>query len=335
MALSSTHIDPVVGEKIIFDDCQDSGRSDWEAAQGHEHAFRRVLADLGLDATFPIRLSHVQGSANVEISVFDQDIRRLSSPNLLIPIDTTSEPDVRVIRSTLMASIGQLIAEKEALIEMAEETWKQLQPMFQTRSKATLERIDFVKGDGGRLLLHARVVTVRDDLDRARSRIVAERVEPLVALMTSVLQDHDAYVSVMKDDREPFDQTRMSSLTAKVLELVGMDPTSLIMRVDADNGLGFEVIDSSLPFSSGRFIWSRGVLGCSLAMRSQNCWVDRDRVLLTTSGAIPETLLASSAGRPSGDFVAIEGLNFEARVSKVSRMGELFVIGIEMPEVEM
>ena len=124
---------------------------------------------------------------------------------------------------------------------------------------------------------------------------------------------------------------KITGLAAHVLELAGISPDDLPLLFDGDGDRPFTSVDGSLPFSAGRFYWSRGTLECSLELRKGGCWIDGRRVILSHPSSLPATTLSSCVGRPLHTLLQIEGLEIEATIKKIHADRGCIVQEIEIP----
>lgn len=151
----------------------------------------------------------------------------------------------------------------------------------------------------------------------------------MLGLVSAALREHDTNAAALTvGSRET---VRATSLASAVLDLASVGNGSLLMRADGDERLGFRAADGNLPFTSGSFRWSAGVLGCALAMPERRCWIDTDRMLLSHPAELPAAALASCIGGPLSKLVRIEGLDFEAAITRATRRGAALTVDIMMP----
>ena len=110
-----------------------------------------------------------------------------------------------------------------------------------------------------------------------------------------------------------------TGLAAHVLKVAGISPDDLPFFFDEDSDRPFKSVDGSLPFSAGRFYWSKGTLEYSFQTRNGRYLIDGRRVILSHSSNLPATTLSSCVGRPLNTLLQIEGLEFEATIKKYIR----------------
>lgn len=322
-------------QRIVFDD-EDSDAPDSASIIGmHEAACNRLLHKAGLDRFLPIRLVGPRLRPCIELAVFGKNQRGATAPQLLIPIDARCRPDERRMEEMLTRSLGTMIADSETFRDVWLEVRRKLVPMFATRPQASLERLGFLAGGDRAPLLRAELMLVTNDLSTSRSGLTARDIDELVGLVAAAFRRHDANVAViMENGRSPY-ETRMTSLTSTVLQLAGVSARDLFMRVDAEEGLGFRASCASLPFSFGRLRWSRGVLGCYLAMTDGRSWMDSDRVVIAAPGEFPASVLSSCIGKPLDTVLEVAGFAFDATIATIRKSGQALVVRIEMPTEPM
>ncbi|MBX7502179.1 hypothetical protein K3181_12070 [Qipengyuania sp. YG27] len=278
-------------------------------------------------------VDHVSGHgyANIAVRVFHDDAGN-ASPFLLFPIDIVSSSDKSTIASLVARSIGEMVALEKQSLKACRMALKTLAPMFVDRGQATLERLDFLFDGSGNRKFHAELMLVQKDLSTVRCREVAEDVPTLVKLIRHSLIEHDQNMTVLEEIGSPLNRLRATSLAASVLDLIGLDRVELMLDINGDDKLEFLVADTSLPFASGSFQFEMGILQCSLAMRNQQCWFDKDRLYLANSPELPASIQVGLAGKPLTDFLSIEGLEFEAEIFSVSRLARFLVIELGLPQ---
>ena len=320
-------------QKIVFTDDRMDRRTVMANARRHEQPFRRVLRRMGLEQSFPIELASGHGFTNIAVSVLDGQ-QTGAGPRLLIPIDPQSLPDERAIEATLARSIGLILADAEMYDQIWVDTYSDLLPRFATRPESTFERLDFAAGPQDGLLLHAEFLRLDHDFSTTRSRRIASDIQELIEAIDFDLREHDRNVAALTVDQLGSYRTKITGLAAHVLELAGISPDELSFLFDENGDHPFNSVDGSLPFSAGRFYWSKGTLECSLEMRKGRCWIDGPRVILSHPSNLPATTLSSCVGRPLNALLQIEGLEFEATIRKVHAERDCLVIEIELPTYE-
>ena len=318
-------------QKIVFTNDEMDRRAVWTNAQGYEHAFRKVLRRMGFEQSFPMELAGGHGFTNIALSVLDCQQASGSGPRLLIPIDPQSNPDERVIEASLARSIGLMLADAAMYDQIWVDTHSDLQSRFAKRPEASLERLDFAAGPHDGLLFHAEFLRLNHDFSTTRSRRIASDIEELIEAIDFDLREHDRIVAALTVDELGSYQRKITGLAAHVLELTGISPDDLPLLFDGDGDRPFTSVDGSLPFSAGRFYWSRGTLECSLEMRKGRCWIDGRRVILSHPSNLPATTLSSCVGRPLHTLLQIEGLELEATIKKIHADRGCIVLEIEIP----
>ena len=332
---NSSNIDAVGRvQKIVFTNDQMVRRAGWANVRMHKHAFRKVLCRMGFEQSFPMELAGGHGFANIAVSVLDCQQAIGSGPRLLIPIDPKSHPDERVIEASLARSIGLMLADAAMYDQIWVDTYSDLQLRFAKRPEASLEELDFAAGPHDGLLLHAEFLRLNHDFSTTRSRRVASDIEELIEAIDFDLREHDRNVAALTVDELGSYRRKITGLAAHVLELAGISPDDLPLLFDGDGDRPFTSVDGSLPFSAGRFYWSRGTLECSLEMRNGRSWIDGRRVVLSHPSNLPVTTLSSCVGRPLHTLLQIEGLKFEATIKEVHAARDCIVVEIEMPNDE-
>lgn len=320
--------------KIVFTNDQTDRRAVWTNAQRHEYAFRKVLCRMGFEQSFPMELAGGHGFANIAVSVLDFQQASGSGPRLLIPIDPKSHPDERVIEASLARSIGLMLADAAMYDQIWVDTYSDLQSRFAKRPEASLEKLDFAAGPHDGLLFHAEFLRLNHDFSTTRSRRVASDIEELIEAIDFDLREHDRNVAALTVDELGSYRRKITGLSAHVLELAGISPDDLPLLFANDGDQPFTSVDGSLPFSAGRFYWSRGTLECSLEMRKGRCWIDGSRVVLSHPSNLPAATYSSCVGRPLNTLLQIEALEFEATIKKVHAERDCIVVEFEMPKDE-
>ena len=155
-------------------------------------------------------------------------------------------------------------------------------------------------------------------------------IQELIEAIDFDLREHDRNVAVLTIDELGSYRRKITGLAAHVLELAGISPDDLPLLFDDDGDHPFTSVDGSLPFSAGRFYWSRGTLECSLEMRKGRCWIDGRRAILSHPSNLPATTLSSCVGRRLNTLLRIEGLEFEAIIRGVHAKRDCIVLEIEM-----
>jgi hypothetical protein len=300
-----------------------------------EAAFNRFIESTGLQSTFSASLVSGEGFYNVELTIFETHGSHLSVPHLLYPIDFTKAPDVSEIEATVVQSIGFMVANEEKMKELWSETIDEISHLFVNRPQASLERVDFIVRIDGPPALHAEILLFRDDFSTTRSRRVASGPVELGMIVAEAILDHDENVAAMTVDGKPCHTRYITSLATKVADLIEQRPFDVYWLLDGEMRLNFQAADEELPFSSGSFHWTRGVLGCSLAMRNGRCWVDGERVTLLGFDEFPATTKAGSIGDPLAKFIEFEGLDFEANVAAVAQTGRIITVDLDMPVTKL
>ena len=321
-------------QKIVFTNDEMDRRAVWTNAQGYEHAFRKVLRRMGFEQSFPMELAGGHGFTNIALSVLDCQQASGSGPRLLIPIDPQSNPDERVIEASLARSIGLMLADAAMYDQIWVDTHSDLQSRFAKRPEASLERLDFAAGPHDGLLFHAEFLRLNHDFSTTRSRRSASDIEELIEAIDFDLREHDRIVAALTVDELGSYRRKITGLSAHVLELADISPDDLPSLFNENGDQPFTSVDGSLPFSAGRFYWSRGTLECSLEMRNGRGWIDGRRVVLSHPSNLPVTTLSSCVGRPLHTLLQIEGLKFEATIKEVHAARDCIVVEIEMPNDE-
>ena len=334
MSNSHTTIQSNLVQKIVFTNDQTDRRAVWTNAQRHEYAFRKVLCRMGFEQSFPMELAGGHGFANIAVTVLDCRQATGSGPRLLIPIEPQSHPDERVIEASLARSIGLMLADAAMYDQIWVDTHSDLQSRFAKRPEASLEKLDFAAGPHDGLLFHAEFLRLNHEFSTTRSRRIASDIEELIEAIDFDLREHDRNVAALTVDELGSYRRKITGLAAHVLELTRISPDDLPLLFDDDGDRPFTSVDGSLPFSAGRFYWSRGTLQCSLEMRKGRCWIDGRRVILSHPSNLPATTLSSCVGRPLNTILQIEGLEFEATIKEVHAARDCIVIEIEMPKDE-
>ena len=259
---------------------------------------------------------------------------QVRGPRLLIPIDPQSLPDERAIEARLARSVGLMLADAEMYDQIWVDTYSDLLPRFSNRPEASFQCLDFMAGPHDGLLLHAEFLRLNHDFSTFRSRRIASDIQELIEAIDFDLREHDRNVAALTvDELGPY-RRKLTGLASQVLELAGISLDDLPFLFDEDGNHPFTSVDGSLPFSAGRFYWSKGTLECSLEMRKGRCWIDGRRVILSHPSNLPATTLSSCVGRPLNALLQIEGLEFEATIKKVHAERDCLVIEIELPTYE-
>lgn len=227
-----------------------------------------------------------------------------------------------------------MLADGEMFDQIWVDTYDDLQSRFTNRPDASLERVDFVAGPHDGLMLHAEFLRLGSDLSTLRCRRIASDIEELIHAVDFDLRVHDRNVAAATVDGVKRYPKRITYLAFRVLEMSGIDPDDPSLRLDVEGEHPFTSVDRSLPFSAGRFYWSKGTLECSLEMRKGQCWMDGRRVILSHPSDLPATTLASCIGRALDTFLRVEGLEFEATIRKAHAGRGCIVLEIEMPTFE-
>ena len=317
-------------QKIVFTNDQMDRRAVWTNAQRHEHAFRKVLHRMGFEQSFPMELAGGNGFTNMAVSVLDCQQASGSGPRLLIPVNPQSHPDERLIEASLARSIGLMLADAEMYGQIWADTYGDLLSRFSNRPEASLQCLDFMAGPHDGLLFHAEFLRLNHDFSTTRSRRIASDIQELIEAIDFDLREHDRNVAVLTIDELGSYRRKITGLAAHVLELAGISPDDLPLLFDDDGDHPFTSVDGSLPFSVGRFYWSRGTLECSLEMRKGRCWIDGRRAILSHPSNLPATTLSSCVGRRLNTLLRIEGLEFEAIIRGVHAKRDCIVLEIEM-----
>lgn len=331
MSNSRTSIQSDHGQKIVFTNEQMDGGAIWAKARRHEEAFRNVLSRMGFEQSFPIKLEVGHGFANIAVNVLDWQQASGSGPRLLIPVDPQSHPDERAIEASLARSIGVMLADAEMYDQIWVDAYGDLLSRFSNRPEASLQCLDFMAGPHDRLLLHAEFLRLNHDLSTTRSRRIASDIEELIQAIDFDLREHDRNVAALPVDESEIYRRKITGLAAQVLELAGISPDDLPFLFDEDGDHPFISVDGFLPFSAGRFYWSKGTLECSLEMRKGRCWIDCRRIILSHPSNLPATTLSSCVGRPLNTLLQIEGLEFETTIKAAHAERACIVLEIEIP----
>jgi hypothetical protein len=302
-------------QKIVFANDQMDRGAVWTNAQRHEHVFRKVLHRMGFEQSFPMELAGGHGFANIAVSVLDFQQVSGSGPRLIIPIDPQSHPDERLIEASLARSIGLKLADAEMYDQIWIDTYSDLLPRFANRPEASLERVDFAAGPHDGLMLHAEFFRLDHDFSTTISRRVASDIQELIEAIDFDLREHDRNVAALTVDELGSYRRKITGLSAHVLDLAGISPADLPLLFANDGDQPFTSVDGSLPFSAGRFYWSRGTLECSLETRKGRCWIDGRRVILSHPSNFPAATRSSCVGRPLNTLLQIKGLD-SMRLSK-------------------
>lgn len=334
--MSSPHtlINSEHDRKILFTNEQRDDGGVSAKARRYEMAFRNALYRMGFESSFPMEPVTGHGFSSIALNVLDCEHPLGSRPRLLIPIDLRSSPDERAIEATLARSVGLMLADEEMFDQIWVDTYSDLQSRFANRPEASLERVDFVAGPHGGLLLHAEFLRIVSDLSTLRCRRIASDIEELIHAVDFDLRVHDRNFAAATVDGVKRYRRRITGLAFRVLEMSGIDPDDPTLRFDVEGEHPFMSVDRSLPFSAGRFFWSKGILECSLEMRKGQCWMDGRRVILSHPSDLPATTLASFIGRALDTFLRVEGLDFEATIRKAHASRGCIVLEIEMPTFE-
>ena len=334
MPNSRTSMQSDLVQRIVFTNGQMDRRAVSTNAKRHEHAFRKVLHRIGFEQSFPMELAGGHGFTNVAVNVLDCQQATGSGPRLLIPIDPKSHPDERLIEASLARSIGLMLADAEMYDQIWLDTYSKLLPRFANRPEASLQCLDFMAGPNDGLLFHAEFLRLNHDLSTTRSRRIASDIEELIEAIDFDLREHDRNVAALTVDELGSYRRKITGLAAHVLRLAGINLDDLQALFDDDGDQPFTSVDGSLPFSAGRFYWSRGTLECSLEMRKGRCWIDGPRVILSHPSNLPATTLSSCVGHPLNTLLQIEELEFEATIKKVHAERDCLVVEIELPTNE-
>lgn len=289
---------------------------------------------MSLKQTFPIELASGHGFTNIAVSVLDCQQTSGSGPRLLIPVDPRSLPDERAIEAMLARSVGLMLADAKMYDQIWVDTYSDLLPRFSNRPEASLLCLDFVAGPHDGLLLHAKFLRLGHDFSTTRSSRIASDIQELIEAIDFDLREHDRNVAALTFDGLGSYRRKITGLAAQVLKIAGMRPDDLPFLFGEDGNLPFTSIDGSLPFSAGRFYWSKGTLECSLEMKKGRCWIDGPRVILSHPSNLPATALSSCVGRPLNALLQIEGLEFEATIKRAHAERDCLVIEIELPTYE-
>jgi len=320
-------------QKIVFANDQMDSLTVRANAQRHERVFCRVLRRMGLEQSFPIELASGHGFTNIAVRVLDCQLAG-SGPRLLIPIDSQSLPDERAIEARLARFVGLMLADAEMYDQIWVDTYSDLLPRFSNRPEASFQCLDFMAGTHDGLLLHAEFLRLNHDFSTIRSKRIASDIQELIEAIDFDLREHDRNVAALTVDKLGSYRTKITGLAAHVLELADISPDDLPFLLDENGDHPFTSVDGSLPFHAGRFYWSKGTLECSLEMRKGRCWIDGPRVILSHPSNLPATTLSSCVGRPLNTILQIEGLEFEATITKVRAERDCLVIEIELPTYE-
>lgn len=320
--------------KIVFTNDQMDRRTVMANARRHEQAFSKVLRRMGFEQSFTMELAGGHGFTNIAVSLLDYQQASGTGPRLLIPVDPQSDPDERAIEASLARSIGLMLANAEMYDQIWVDTYGDLLSRFSNRSEASLQCLDFMAGPHGGLLLHAEFLQLNHDFSTIRSRRIASDIQELIEAIDFNLREHDRNVAALTVDELGSYRRKTTGLAAHVLRLAGISPDDLPFLFDEDGNHSFTSIDGSLPFSAGRFYWSKGTLECSLEMSNGRCWIDGPKVILSHPSNLPATTLSSCVGRPLNALLQIEGLKFEATIETVHAERDCLVIEIELPTNE-